>query len=59
MNLILQRRINTPEKYTRLQIPALKWAIFPDSKGELQKIWKRIFTEWFPTSGYEEVEGPE
>ncbi|WDV45828.1 AraC family transcriptional regulator [Clostridiaceae bacterium M8S5] len=51
--------VEIPEEYSRLKVPALTWAIFPDSKCDLQKIWKRIFTEWFPTSGYEEIEGPE
>ncbi|MEA4890041.1 MAG: GyrI-like domain-containing protein [Clostridiaceae bacterium] len=24
---------------------------------EIQAMWRRIWTEWFPTSGYESVEG--
>lgn len=51
--------VEIPERYTRLKVPELTWAIFSDPKCELQKIWRRIFTEWFPTSEYEEVEGPE
>jgi AraC family transcriptional regulator len=29
---------------------------FPET---LQNIWGRIYSEWFPSSGYEQVEGPE
>ena len=25
--------------------------------GDVQGMWKRIWTEWFPTSGYESVKG--
>lgn len=51
--------VEIPEKYTRLHVPASTWAIFTEPNCELQKVWKRIYTEWFPTSEYEEVEGPE
>ncbi len=46
----------------RLEVPAYTWAVFesvgpfPDT---LQNIWGRIYAEWFPTSGYEQVKGPE
>jgi AraC family transcriptional regulator len=29
---------------------------FPET---LQNIWGRIYSEWFPTSGYEQAKGPE
>ena len=44
-----------------ITIPALTWAIFeargpmPDS---VQDLWYRIFSEWFPSSGYEHVKAP-
>jgi AraC family transcriptional regulator len=51
-----------PEGLTRLEVPAHTWAVF-ESVGPfpetLQNIWGRIYAEWFPTSGYESVEGPE
>ena len=38
------------------------WAVF-ESVGPfpetLQSVWGRIYSEWFPASGYESVEGPE
>ena len=44
-----------PEGMFEVNIPKLTWAIFPgqgkpDSIGAL---FKRIFSEWLPTSGYE------
>lgn len=45
-----------------LEVDASTWAIF-ESVGPfpetLQNVWGRIYAEWFPTSGYEAVEGPE
>jgi AraC family transcriptional regulator len=45
-----------------LKIGAHTWAVF-ESIGPfpetLQSVWGRIYSEWFPTSGYEAVEGPE
>lgn len=51
-----------PEGLETLEIPALTWAVFegvgplPDA---IQDVWKRIFSEWFPTSEYEHADGPE
>lgn len=45
-----------------LEIPASKWAKFevhgpmPDA---MHKVWKQIFTEWFPSSGYVHAGTPE
>ncbi|MCI3003243.1 GyrI-like domain-containing protein, partial [[Clostridium] innocuum] len=45
-----------------LKIEASTWAVF-ESIGPfpetLQNVWGRIYSEWFPSSGYETVEGPE
>lgn len=45
-----------------LNVEAGTWAVF-ESIGPfpetLQNVWGRIYSEWFPSSGYEEVEGPE
>ncbi len=45
-----------------LEIEASAWAVF-ESIGPfpetLQNVWGRIYSEWFPSSGYEAVEGPE
>ncbi|AOH56142.1 AraC family transcriptional regulator [Peribacillus muralis] len=50
------------EPFLSLTIPASKWVAFevhgpmPDA---IQKAWKQIFSEWFPTSGYEHAALPE
>ncbi|MDD4767847.1 MAG: AraC family transcriptional regulator [Desulfotomaculaceae bacterium] len=45
-----------------LKIDASTWAVF-ESIGPfpetLQNVWGRIYSEWFPSSSYEAVEGPE
>lgn len=44
------------------EIPAATWAIF-ESVGPMpnaiQEIWERIFSEWFPATGYEHANAPE
>lgn len=51
-----------PEKLIKLEVPASIWAVFeavgpfPDT---LQNVWGRIYSEWFPSSNYEQVKGPE
>ncbi|UFU00098.1 AraC family transcriptional regulator [Radiobacillus kanasensis] len=51
-----------PDRFDELEISASTWAVFeavgpfPDT---LQNVWARIYSEWFPTSHYEQVEGPE
>lgn len=45
-----------------LKVGAETWAVF-ESVGPfpetLQDVWGRIYSEWFPASGYEAAEGPE
>ncbi|MBD0380942.1 AraC family transcriptional regulator [Paenibacillus sedimenti] len=52
--------------YSTITIPALTWAIFPsepitwDVFGEtIEKLYRRFYTEWLPTSGFEQVDGME
>jgi AraC family transcriptional regulator len=55
---------NKPDsgKWHVLNVPACHWAVFT-VRGEfpqtLQNVWGRIYSEWFPMSGYEISEGPE
>lgn len=55
--------LHIPNEYEILDIPACTWAVF-ESKArmphnqEIQNLWKRIYCEWFPSSGFEQVEGP-
>ncbi|WP_026571531.1 MULTISPECIES: AraC family transcriptional regulator [Sediminibacillus] len=51
-----------PQAFEQMNIPASKWAVFEvrgPMPGAMQKVWKRIFTEWFPTSGYKHAGTPE
>lgn len=51
-----------PDNLTQLEVAASTWAVFeavgpfPDT---LQNVWGRIYAEWFPSSGYEQAQGPE
>jgi AraC family transcriptional regulator len=45
-----------PEELSSIEIPPSKWAVF-EVKGAMpdamQKVWKQIYSEWFPSNGYE------
>lgn len=49
-------------EYDILKIPALTWVVF-ESKGSqpqaIQQLWEKAYSEWFPTSGYTDLGGPE
>lgn len=51
-----------PEGLMNLEIPASKWGVFevhgpmPDA---IQKVWKQIYSEWFPSSKYEHAGTPD
>ena len=50
-------------EFTTLNIPKLTWAVFEGigimpNNLIIQDIWRRIYSEWFPSSGFEQVEGP-
>ena len=49
-------------EFDELEIDPGTWAVF-ESVGPfpetLQNVWGRIYSEWFPASGYEAVKGPE
>lgn len=49
--------VEIPKQYEKLFVPELTWAIF-QTEGMVQETWKRIYSEWFPTSNYEQVFGP-
>ena len=48
--------------FSTLTIPASKWVVF-EVRGAMpeamQKVWKQIFTEWFPSSGFQHAGTPE
>lgn len=49
-------------RFVTLEVPSSLWVVFtsvgkhPDAE---QAVWGRIFSEWFPESGYEHSGGPE
>lgn len=51
-----------PEEFIQLSVPAMTWAVF-ESIGpfpaSLQQTWGRIYSEWLPSSSYQQVPGPE
>ena len=44
--------MDIPQKFARLHVPTMTWAIFSVDDCEMQNMWRRIYTEWLPTSGY-------
>ncbi|MNB91802.1 Transposon Tn10 TetD protein [compost metagenome] len=51
-----------PDGYSSTVIPAATWAVFTSigpMPHAIQKVWERIFQEWFPGTRYEHSGGPE
>jgi len=53
----LPKGLSVPDKFTVLDVPASTWAVFDAPDSDIQPMWRRIWAEWFPTSGYESVAG--
>lgn len=54
--------LECPEGLSCLEVPACEWAVFATEgpfPRTMQDVWARIFTEWFPSSGYQHAGGPE
>lgn len=49
----LPQGMDLPEGFALLEVPEGDWAVFDVPECRMQEIWPRIFTEWFPDSGYE------
>ncbi len=49
----------SPVKFEVVPVPAAAWAVFDCTLDNLQDITKRIFSEWFPSTGYEHDNAPE
>ncbi|MEK3937425.1 AraC family transcriptional regulator [Sporosarcina sp. FSL W7-1349] len=57
-----KQQIPTPSDWEERQIPSATWAVFPvhgAMPDAMPKVWDRIFSEWFPATGYEHSGGPE
>lgn len=52
-----------PNEYKMVNIPSCTWAVF-DGRGDnlntlaIADLWRLIYSEWFPSSGFEQIEGP-
>jgi AraC family transcriptional regulator len=46
-------------KFERYSVPAATWAVFDCTIDNLQEVTKKIFSEWFPATGYEHAMAPE
>lgn len=63
LTLAAEELTSKDAKVTDIAMKQLRWAVF-DGKGnnlnrfEISNLWRRIYLEWFPTSGFEQVEGP-
>lgn len=53
----LPEGLTIPEKFTILDVPATTWAVFDVPDYDMPTMWKRIWSEWFPVSGYEAQDG--
>lgn len=51
--------LSIPSGFTTLSVPQSTWVIFDVPNSDMQSVWKRIWSEWFPTSEYEAIEGPQ
>ncbi len=54
-----------PEGYKVVDVRETLWAIFttekylqPNTSSAVQDVWKGIYSEWFPSTRYEQAEGP-
>jgi AraC family transcriptional regulator len=55
-------RKSLPQGCAELTVPAGRWAVFGSRgplPGAIQDVWMRIYSEWFPTSGYKHAESPD
>lgn len=54
--------ISLPKEMDEWLIPAATWAVFESigpNPEAIQKVWERIYSEWFPATGYEQAEAPQ
>jgi AraC family transcriptional regulator len=58
--------VDIPANFKVVNIERYIWAIFrteshkhSETPQKIQALWKRIYPEWFPNSGYEHAAGPE
>lgn len=52
-----------PKEYKVVDIPSATWAVFEgkstmENRIKIKDVWTEIYSEWFPSSGFEQAEGP-
>lgn len=55
-------RATLPSECRDIPVPASTWGVFEARgpvPGSIQGVFKRIFGEWFPSSGWEHADAPE
>lgn len=60
--IAVEADINESKDFDLYEIPAATWAVFESigpMPGAIQDLWKRIYSEWFPATGYEHAGLPE
>ena len=53
---------STSQEFVTKEIPNSTWAVFTSigpMPTAIQKVWERIYQEWFPATGYEHAGGPD
>lgn len=67
MGMELPEGMEIPEELVNLTIAGQTYAVFdcldkvpndPELGSDIKNVWRRIYAEWFPSSGFEQVEGP-
>jgi AraC family transcriptional regulator len=51
-----------PDEFRILEIPGLTWVVFEvegNKDEDIHEVWRRIGSEWFPTSNYEHADAPD
>jgi AraC family transcriptional regulator len=48
-----------PNGFEVFQIPSATWAIFDCNEDNIKDVRKRVYSEWWPSTGYEHDEKPE
>lgn len=46
-------------KFEKMAVPAATWAVFDCTLANIQDVTRKIFSEWFPSTGYEHDDKPE
>ena len=52
---------NPPEDMETVHVPKNTWAVFTTEgpyPETIQHMWRDVYTQWFPSNGYQSVEGP-